>query len=81
MYAFLVSFPIVSTYLQGYTAYIAEDGILKYLIGLHVIEQAILTSYLPCVTETAINCSAVTSAGSIYCHLYWCMCFVELYYQ
>jgi len=58
--AFVVSFLIVSTYLQGYTAYIGKEGILKYLIGLHVIEQAILTSYLPCVTERAINCSAVT---------------------
>jgi len=56
----VVSFLIVSTYLQGYTAYIGKEGILKYLIGLHVIEQAILTSYLPCVTERAINCSAVT---------------------
>ena len=60
MYAFLVSFLIASTYVQGYTAYVTEDGILKHLIGPHVIEQAILTSYVPCVTEGAINCSAVT---------------------
>jgi hypothetical protein len=48
---FLVSFLIVSKHLQGFKAYIAEDGNQKHLIGLHVIQQTILTSYLACVTK------------------------------